>query len=267
MLLRRLAATVALTLATAGAGAVVLLTIASSRAAAPPDLPEPAPAAPAPPALPEPDRVRAAVEGPAQRLLAGRRRLEDAIAWRASRALGTPNAGRLADGVLLPREGVRFFTWDPVRWTSPNDESRRWGTDRLVRTILDVLEGYAEANPDAPRVGIGDLSRPGGGSFDARYGIVGEFGPGSGTQGHVSHQNGLDADVYYPRRDGAERAPDALGDVDLELAQDLVDRFVAAGALFVFVGPGTALTGPPAVVQPLARHDDHLHVRLPPHTG
>ena len=82
--------------------------------------------------------------------------------------------------------------------------------------------------------------------------------------GHASHQNGLDADVYLPRRDRRQRPPRGAGDVDRRLAQALVDRFVAAGALLVFVGPSLGLTGPPGVVQPLAGHDDHLHVRLAP---
>ncbi len=43
-------------------------------------------------------------------------------------------------------------------------------------------------------MGIGDLSRPNGGVFDERF----------GGRGHASHQNGLDVDVYYPRRDGQE---------------------------------------------------------------
>ena len=80
---------------------------------------------------------------------------------------------------------------------------------------------------------------------------------------HVSHQNGLDADVYYPRRDRRETAPARVADIDLRLAQDLVDRFVAAGARFVFVGPNTPLTGPVGIVQAAPRHDNHLHVRLP----
>ena len=41
-----------------------------------------------------------------------------------------------------------------------------------------------------------------------------------------------------------------------------MDRFVAAGALTVFVGPNTGLTGPPGVVVALANHDNHLHVRI-----
>jgi murein endopeptidase len=193
---------------------------------------------------------------------AERRRLEARIVWADSRAVGRTDAGRLADGVALPAEGVHFLTWDPVRWRAPNDASRRHATGRLVRTLLSVLADYRAASPRAARVVVGDLSRPGGGSFDARFGVLAEFGRGVAALGHVSHQNGLDADVYYPRRDRRERAPDRLADIDLALAQELVDRFVAAGARFVFVGPHTGLTGPPGVVQPLARHDDHLHVRL-----
>ena len=220
----------------------------------------------APHAVPAADRIRAPIarlEPRVDPVLAAREALEAAIAWRPSQSLGTPWAGALVDGVVLPREGVHFFTWDPYRWTTPSPPSRRHGTDRLVRTVLDVAAAYRATNPDAPRVAIGDLSRPAGGSFDARFGVVGEFGPGRGYLGHVSHQNGLDVDVYYPRRDRAERAPEALADVDLALAQALVDAFVAAGAQLVLVGPGTGLTGPPGVVHAAARHDDHLHVRLP----
>jgi murein endopeptidase len=149
---------------------------------------------------------------------------------------------------------VHFFTWDPVLRRSPDRPWRRFGTARLVRTLLDVIDSYAAAHPHAARVGIGDLSRPHGG----------DFGPRFGGLGHVSHQNGLDADVYYPRRDGRERAPRRVGQIDRRLAQDLVDRFVRAGAQVIFVGPSTRLRGPAAIVRVLAHHDDHLHVRLPP---
>ena len=50
--------------------------------------------------------------------------------------------------------------------------------------------------------------------------------------------------------------------VDRKLAQDLVDRFVAAGAVKVFVGPRLNLKGPRKIVVPLIYHDDHLHVRI-----
>ena len=71
-------------------------------------------------------------------------------------------------------------------------------------------------------------------------------------------------DIYYPRADGRERAPRSASQIDRRLSQDLVDRFVAAGAVQVFVGPNTRLTGPPGVVMPLVNHDNHLHVRIAP---
>src|SRR5688500_16655380 len=61
------------------------------------------------------------------------------IVWRKSRSIGLPYAGRLKQGVRLPAEDAGYFTWDPVRNTTPNRWWRRYGTDRLVRTLLDVL--------------------------------------------------------------------------------------------------------------------------------
>ena len=174
------------------------------------------------------------------------------IVWRPSRALGTPWSGRLLGAVRLPSEGLYFFTWDPVLKQSPNRAWRRWGSERLVRVVLGVLADFAAAHPFAPRIGVGDLSRPRGGEFGRRFGGL----------GHVSHQNGLDVDVYYPRRDGTERPPARPNQIEPRLAQELVDRFVAAGAVKVFVGPSTSLHGPPRVVQKLTRHDNHLHLRL-----
>jgi hypothetical protein len=174
------------------------------------------------------------------------------IRWRDSVAVGVPWAGSLERGVRLPAEGAHFFTWDPILKRSPNRPWRRWGTDDLLRTTLGVIRAHAADHPGAPRVGIGDLSRPQGGDFGVRY----------GHPGHASHQNGLDVDLYCPRLDGAERAPRGPSQVDRRLAQDLVDRFVAAGAVKIFVGPSTGLTGPPGVVQALALHDNHMHVRI-----
>jgi len=178
--------------------------------------------------------------------------LTPAVEWRASVSYGSWWAGTLARGVALPAEGRTFFTWDPVLRRSPNREWRRYGSDRLVRLVLRVLDDFRAAHPEAPRIGIGDLSRLGGGDFGIRY----------GRPGHASHQNGLDADLYYPRRDGKERPAARTEQIDRRLAQDLVDRFVRVGAVRVFVGPRTGLTGPRRVVQVLSHHDNHLHVRI-----
>jgi hypothetical protein len=144
---------------------------------------------------------------------------------RPSRALGKPWNGRLKNGVQVPANGVAFFTFDSALRRSPSRGWRRWG----------------------------DLSRPRGGHFGREFGGV----------GHASHQNGLDADIYYPRKDKVERPPTKVSQINRRLAQDLVDRFVAAGAQICFVGPHTGLHGPRGRVQTLVGHDDHVHVRWP----
>jgi murein endopeptidase len=169
------------------------------------------------------------------------------VHWRHSVSLGRPDAGTLVHGVRFPSQGPAFFTWDPILHRSPDRPWRRWGNDRLVHIVLDVLAEYSRAHPDAPRVGIGDFSRTHGGYFGPK---------------HVSHQNGLDVDVYYPRLDRRERPPIRAAQIDRPLAQDLLNRFVAAGAVRIFVGPNTHLYGPRSVVRILWNHDNHMHVRI-----
>jgi murein endopeptidase len=175
------------------------------------------------------------------------------IAWRPSRALGTPAHGRLMDGVQLPAHGTDYVTWDFVKERRPDRPWRRWGTDTLIRKFLRVARQYRAAHPLAPKLVVGDISRPHGGPF----------GPEFGGVGHASHQNGLDLDIYYPRRDRRLVAPTEVSQIDHPLAQDLVNRFVAAGAQLIFVGPHTGLKGPPRIVQTLYLHDNHMHVRIP----
>jgi murein endopeptidase len=177
-----------------------------------------------------------------------------AIHWHRSHPIGLPYAGRLAHGVQLPAGGKFFATWDPALKRSPNRPWRRWGTDRLVKTVLDVIAAYSRVHPDAPAVLVGDLSRPRGGQFGREFGGL----------GHASHQNGLDVDVYYPRRDRLLQPPTSPRQIDASLAQDLLDRFLRAGAQRVFVGPHTTLRGPHRIVIPLVHHDNHMHVRIHP---
>jgi murein endopeptidase len=169
-----------------------------------------------------------------------------------SRAVGLPYRGRLISGRQLPLQGDGFATWDPILKRVGNRPWRRWGTERLLRTLRLVLGEYARRHPDAPPVLVGDLSRPRGGDFGPRFGGI----------GHASHQNGLDADVYYPRRDGVLRRARRPDQVDRAAAQELVDLFLRADPVYVFVGPSLGLRGPANVVQPLVNHDDHLHLRL-----
>lgn len=175
------------------------------------------------------------------------------IPFADSRAVGSPSDGRLVRGVQLPVSGPDHFSWDPARRRVPNRGWRRNGTFNTVTRTLSVLRGFASAHPGAARVGVGDLSRPEGGDFGRRFAGLG--------LGHASHQNGTDVDIYYPRRDRRETGAVHPRAIDRRLARDLVERFIAAGAIAIFVGPDTGLSGTGA--SPLANHNDHMHVRFP----
>jgi hypothetical protein len=174
------------------------------------------------------------------------------VEWHHATSVGLPYDGHLIDGTQLPIYGESWVTWDPVTNSVPNEPHRLYGNEHTIRAIISVLDAYRVAHPDAPRVVVGDISLKGGGPM---------------TDEHVSHQNGLDADIYYPRADGTLQAPTSPDQIDRALSQDLVDRFVAAGAQMIFVGFSTGLHGPSGVVIPYPNHDDHMHVRFPPPGG
>ena len=170
------------------------------------------------------------------------------VAWHQARSIGLPYGGSLLHGTQLPLKGESWVTWNPITDSRPNAAKRLYGNEHTIRTILSVSRAYRADHPHAARVVIGDISREGGGRMDD----------------HVSHQNGLDVDVYFPRRDRELRAPTTTAQIDHGLAQDLLDRFVAAGAQYVFIGYSTGLHGPSGVVVPWPGHEYHMHVRFPP---
>lgn len=173
------------------------------------------------------------------------------VAWHDSVAHGSPNGGWLENGVLLPATGPGYYTYNPATQEPPGGPLRRWGTAMLVRQVLSLTAWWADAHPDAPRLGVGDLSLKGGGPFESD---------------HASHQNGLDVDIRLPRRDGVEGPADPSS-YDRALAQDLVDHAIAEGASMVLIGPSLDLHGPSGIVLRWPNHDDHLHLRFPDPDG
>ncbi|HEX4746211.1 MAG TPA: penicillin-insensitive murein endopeptidase [Gaiellaceae bacterium] len=170
-----------------------------------------------------------------------------ALRWNDGTSVGLPYSGSLSGGTQLPLEGADWVTWNPVTDRVPNRPGRLHGHERTIRKLVAALTAYRAANPGAPRVVVGDLS----------------FRDGGPMEQHRSHQNGLDVDVYYPRRDGTLRAPTGPGQIDWMLTQELLDRFVAEGAEKVFVAYSPQLRGPNDVVTPYPNHGDHMHVRFP----
>jgi murein endopeptidase len=173
------------------------------------------------------------------------------VVWHQARSVGLPYGGNLVNGTQLPVKGDAWVTWNPITDSRPNVPVRLYGNEHTIATIISVTRAYRAAHPHAARVVVGDISYEGGGRMDD----------------HVSHQNGLDVDIYFPRRDRELRAPTTLGEIDHRLAQDLLDRFAAAGAQKIFVAHGSGFHGPGDVVMAWPGHDYHMHVRFPPPRG
>jgi Penicillin-insensitive murein endopeptidase len=170
------------------------------------------------------------------------------ISYRPSIAHGTPNAGSLAGGNRLPIRGTGYYTYNPQTGEPPGGPERRFGTELLVRNLVELGEWWARTYPNRPRLGIGDLSNRDGGPF---------------RDAHLSHQNGLDVDIRLPRKDGVEGAAHP-GNYDRELTQAVIDRAAAQGAELILVGPNLDVHGPVTI---WPNHDDHLHVRWPDPDG
>jgi hypothetical protein len=168
------------------------------------------------------------------------------IAWHTATSIGLPYGGRLENGTQLPAEGPDWVTWNPNTDSRPNLPGRLYGHEHTIRTIISVLAQYRKAHPLAPQVVVGDISLRSGGVMDQ----------------HVSHENGLDVDIYYPRRDRWLQAPTSTAQIDRRLSQTLLDGFVAAGASKIFVGYATDLRGPRDIVTPYPNHENHMHVRF-----
>jgi murein endopeptidase len=118
---------------------------------------------------------------------------------------GTPTNGSLSGDSNLPDNGTGYYHFlgsDPQNtddWACSN-----WAITKVTAVGLWWNQ--------TPRIGIGDLSRQGGGSFLP----------------HTSHQNGLDVDARYFRMDGQE-APLNLatqpGQHNVAKSQQVVNRF------------------------------------------
>ena len=159
-----------------------------------------------------------------------------------SRSIGSPGYGRLEHGVLFPAAGPDHFAWNFRAQRIGGSDRTRWGNCRVVRAVLLGLATYHRRNPDAPPVAVGDMGLRRGGPID----------------GHSTHQNGRQIDLYYPRRDRRLREPHTVAQVDMRLARELVRAMLDAGAYRVLVGPHIHIRTSARVTR-WPNHDDHAH--------
>ena len=183
----------------------------------------------------------AVVLGVADPAAARQARLPD-CSRHASRSVGTPGNGRLEHGVLFPRAGPNHFAWNFREQRIGGSDRTRWGDCRVVRAVLRGIDSYRRRNPDAPRVAVGDMALRPGGEID----------------GHSTHENGRQIDLYFPRRDHRSSEPHTIGQVDMRLARELVQAMLDAGAYRVLIGPHIRMRGSVRILHH-PHHDDHVH--------
>src|SRR3954453_23593304 len=134
---------------------------------------------------------------------------------------GSPGNGRLVHGILFPARGPDHFPWNFRERRIGGSDRTRWGNCRVVRAVLRGLAAYRHRNPHAPPVAVGDMGLRHGGDID----------------GHSTHENGRQIDLYFPRRDRKLREPHTVAQVDLKLSRELVRAMLNAGAYLVLIGP------------------------------
>jgi peptidoglycan hydrolase-like protein with peptidoglycan-binding domain len=152
-----------------------------------------------------------------------------------------PSVPRFADVVApLPTPGPGYYSYH-------KSSKNQFGLTEAIRALQAIGAAWSRAHPSGPRIGIGDISRYGGGQLKP----------------HVSHQRGVDVDILPIRNDGAEGGVKYQDPTySRRLTQELVHVIRANGVLpveYIFFND-------PAVteVRKWPAHDNHLHVRFFP---
>ncbi len=183
----------------------------------------------------------------------------------APEAIGAYSKGCGAGLVELPESGP---TWQAMRLS----RNRNWGHPDLVDYIVDLSRAVTRLGWRG--IYVGDMAQPRG---------------GPSASGHLSHQTGLDVDIWYtppPSLDLSPRQREGLGAMIVRTADQTrvnsnwtpehgaflkmaasdprVDRIFVAAAVKIAMCK-TARAGDKKWLQkirPLYGHHDHFHVRL-----
>lgn len=134
--------------------------------------------------------------------------------------------------------GYECYGYDGDGW-------HHYGRSSTIQAIQYICEKWAKNHPDAPRIGVGDISMANGGN----------------TPRHASHEEGIDADFSVVTNNGKEEPSNwQAGNYSQKLTQAFVDLVENNPVL----APRVILFNDPQIkgVQWHSGHDDHLHVRF-----
>jgi penicillin-insensitive murein DD-endopeptidase len=185
----------------------------------------------------------------------------------AARSIGFYSRGCVAGAEALPLDGSE---WQVMRLS----RNRYWGMPQLV-AYIEQLAKDARARDGWPGLLVGDLGQPRG---------------GPAPTGHLSHQTGLDVDIWFEPMPDRHLSPDerekmgALSvlvpgthfELDMRKWPEGLDRVLKRAAGYpeverIFVNPGVKKVLCERAgddrkwlrkIRPWYKHDDHFHVRL-----
>jgi murein endopeptidase len=135
----------------------------------------------------------------------------------------------------LPTSGTGIYSY--------SQQKDQFGVAETIEALLAIGAAWQQAHPNGPAIGIGHISRKGGGKMPP----------------HQTHRIGLDVDIRPMRKDG-KRLPVTFQSAAYSrpLTRELVTRIRGNGVLLV----RSILFNDPLVqgVKPFSGHDNHLHV-------
>lgn len=184
-----------------------------------------------------------------------------------TQARGVATNGTLYRGMNLTNSGTGYTHYDVCDGTDVDD----WGTGHLVRLIEATGREWV-TQLFLVRMQFGDMSRKFGGEFPGQPGVEGC------ETGHTYHQQGVDVDIRYVRKDSLEGPLDICRDAPNYdtvatswLIQSFLDAEIARNAnaridsIFVDLPcwglPDTTTAGERFIFHSDG-HKNHFHVRI-----
>lgn len=165
---------------------------------------------------------------------------------------GQRTNGSLIGATKLPSSGTGYYHF--LGNDAPDTDN--WGGAESTNQLIQTVGAQWFQSHPMPQIGIGDISRVNGGPFSP----------------HDEHQNGLDFDVRYVRKNGiADSLNLAVKSqkknwYDKTLTIELLRKFAANGSLYrILVSPLSEITSadvPGVSIVQVSGHDDHFHVSL-----
>ena len=152
---------------------------------------------------------------------------------------------------ILEQSGRSLFTRMPFDgpgfecYGYGDDGNHHYGRSSTISAILHICQQWADQYPDAPRIGVGDISLPNGGD----------------TPSHQTHEVGIDVDFSLVTNNGVEEPSNwKHANYSRELTQAFLDLIFKNSVL----PPRVILFNDPHIpgVEASWGHDDHIHVRF-----